>query len=89
MNQKMTWEEIRKQYPDKFVLIDHCEEKKIDEAHTQIMGGEVVFTTDDGKLIFDEYRRRGKPSQMTFAHTHWPQLQVEEIPQPGLRFSNE
>lgn len=88
MGQKLTWEEIRKQFPDKFVLLDNCEEQPIDATHSQILGDEVVLVTSDGKQVFDEYKRRGKPSAMTFAHTQWPKLEIEEIPAPGLRFMN-
>lgn len=86
MGQKLTWEEIRKQFPDKFVLLDHCDEHPIDATHSEITSGEVVLVTSDGKEVFDEYKRRGKPSAMTFAHTQWPKLEIEEILAPSLRF---
>ncbi|MFH0798782.1 MAG: hypothetical protein V2A66_01230 [Pseudomonadota bacterium] len=85
MGQKLTWEEIRTQFPDKFVLIDNCDEHQIDATHSEILGGEVVLVTSDGKRVFDEYKRRGKPSAMTFAHTHWLKLEIEDIQAPSLR----
>lgn len=88
MSQKMTWEQIRQCYPHTFVLLDHCEEKRVDENHVKIVGGEVVLASEDGKIIFDEYRRRGKPADMNFGHTQWTQFEIEEISLPGLRLSN-
>lgn len=88
MGQKMTWEEIRKQFPDKFVLLDNCDEHQIDATHSEILGGEVVLVTSDGKQVFDEYKRHGKPSAMTFAHTQWPKLEIEEIQAPSLRLAH-
>ncbi len=89
MNQRMTWKEIREKYPDTFVLLDHCEEKRIDDMHSEILGAEVIFATPDGKRVFDEYRQRGKPAHMTFAHTHSPKLEIEEVRAPSLRFLHE
>ncbi len=88
MGQKMTWEEIRKQFPDKFVLLEHCDEQQVDATHSEIVSGEVVLVTSDGKQVFDEYKRRGKLSDMTFAHTKWPKIEIEEIRAPSLRFMN-
>lgn len=89
MGQKMTWDEIRQQYPETFVLLDNCEEYQIDDFHSEILRGEVVFVTSNGKQVFDEYKRRGKPSTMTFAHTQWPKLEIEEIQAPSLRFMHQ
>lgn len=88
MSQKLSWQEIRTQYPDTFVLIDQCEEQQLSPDHVEIVGGEVVWSTPDGQAVFEEYRRRGKPSRMSFGHTSWPRFEVEESPAPGLRFSN-
>lgn len=85
MGQKMTWEEIREHYPETFVLLDDCEEKKVEENKILITKGDVVLTNDDGKAIYDEYCKRGQPPHMTFGHTHWKKLEIEEIAFLGLR----
>lgn len=89
MGKRLTWEEIKKNYPDTFVLINNCEEQHLPNQKCLFLKGEVIFTTKDGKEIFNEYRRRGKPSHMTFGHTCWDKLESEEISFMGLRFSNE
>lgn len=88
MTQKMAWEEIRKQFPDKFVLLDHCVEQQIDDTHSEIVSGEVILVASDGQEVFDEFERRGKPSDMTYANTQWPKIEIVEIFAPGLRFMN-
>lgn len=89
MDQKMSWEDIRKQYPETFVLLDHCEEKRETENRVLITKGEVIFTSEDGKVIYDEYCKQGQPPQMTFGHTHWEKLEMEEIPFLGIRPSHD
>ena len=84
MPQKMSWEEIRENYPDTFVLLDNCEEFREEQHKVIIRKAEVVFTSNDGKAIYDEYRRRGKLAQMTFAHTQWEKLEIEERPFFGI-----
>ena len=88
MNQKLTWTEIRKQYPETFVLLDHCEEKRLSDDKIVITMGEVVLTDQDGKVIYDEYCKRGQPATMTFGHTHWDKLEMEEISFLGIRPSH-
>lgn len=85
MAQIMTWEEIRKAFPDTFVLLDHFAEKKIADHKFVVESGEVVFTTQDGKKIFDEYRLRGLSPSLVFGHTTQPTLEFEEIPFFGAR----
>ncbi len=89
MKQILTWAQIRQQYPDTFVLLDHCTERQLGVDRHEIVGGEVIFTTIDGQIIFDEYRRRGKPAHMTFGHTAWTRFEVEDIAAPSLRVSND
>lgn len=85
MGQMMSWEEIRKQYPETFVLLEHCKEQREGRNKICIIGGEVVFTTNNGKAIYDEYCKRGQPSDMTFGHTHSEKLEMEEVPFLGIR----
>lgn len=81
----MTWQEIRNQFPETFVLLDKCEEERIDDNKIAITKGEVVFTTKNGKVIYDEFCKHGQPPQMVFGHTHWKKLEIEEIPFLGIR----
>lgn len=85
MAQVLEWEEIRRQYPETFVLLDHCIEQRHSENKVRIMGGEVVFSNASGKTIYDEYCKRGQPPQMTFGHTHCEKLEMEEVPFLGIR----
>lgn len=87
MPKKMSWEEIRKNYPDTFVLLDNCEETEETEHKVVIHHAEVVFTSNDGKTIYSEYCKRGKLAHMTFAHTTWPKLEIEVRPFFGMRSS--
>lgn len=85
MGQMMSWEEIRQSYPETFVLLNHFQEHRESENMVRITGGEVVFATSDGKAIYDEYRKWGQPSDMTFGHTRWEKLEIEEVAFMGLR----
>lgn len=85
MGQMMSWEEIRQHHPETFVLLDHCKEQREGKNMIRIIGGEVVFTTSNGKTIYDEYCKRGQPADMTFGHTHWEKLEMEEVPFLGIR----
>jgi hypothetical protein len=56
----MKWSEIRKQYPDKFVLIGDIVEKKLSKTKSKILEGHILEISDDGKEIFKAYRRYKK-----------------------------
>lgn len=81
----MTWEEIRRCYPERFVLLDNCEEERVGQNKIVITKGEVVFDDDDGQVIYDEYCKRGQTPRMTFGHTHWDRLEMEEVSFIGVR----
>lgn len=85
MGQKMTWDEIRNKYPDSFVLLDDCEEEREEGNKILITKGKVVFATRDGKVIYDEYCRRGQAPHMTFGHTDSDKLELEEVSFMGIR----
>ena len=85
MGRKMTWDIIRRQYPESFVLLAHCEEAREAENKIVITKGEVVFVSKDGKAIYNEYCRRGQPPHMTFGHTRAEILEMEEVAFMGLR----
>lgn len=81
----MSWTEIREAFPDTFVLLDKCKQKEA-ENRTVILGGRVLFTTNDGKVIYEKYRRRAKSSQdVVFGHTTWPIFEIEHLTFLGIR----
>jgi hypothetical protein len=58
----MKWSEIRRQYPDKFILLGDISEEKISETESRITEGKVLKISDDGKDIrkaYQEYRKKG------------------------------
>lgn len=81
----MTWKEIRNRFPETFVLLDNCEEEKVGESRIIITKGEVIFSTEDGKTVYDEYCKRGQSPLMTFGHTHMDKLEMEEVSFLGIR----
>jgi hypothetical protein len=88
MGQKMTWKEIQAQYPETFVLLDNCEEIQEFENKILITQGEVIFSTQDGKEIYNEYCKRGQLPHMTFGHTRSDKLEIEEVSFMGIRPSS-
>ncbi len=85
MVKKMSWREIRKKYPEQFVLLAHCEEKLKNTHRVVITSGEVILTSSDGKKIYDEYCKQGQPDHMTFGHTHSMSLEMESVSYLGIR----
>jgi uncharacterized membrane protein len=59
----MQWSEIRKQYPNKFVLIGDIVEEKISATQSRILEGTVLKTSLNGKKIrqaYQQYKHQGK-----------------------------
>jgi hypothetical protein len=59
----MKWLEIRKQYPDKFILIGDIVEEKISETQSKIVEGRILGVSDTGKEIreaYQQYKKKGK-----------------------------
>lgn len=52
----MQWSDIRKQYPDKFILLGNLVEEKISEHVSRIVAGTVLHVSDDAQDIRREYR---------------------------------
>ena len=53
----MKWSEIKKQYPDKFILIGNIVEKRISESQSEIIEAKVLEISDNGKEIMRAYRQ--------------------------------
>ena len=52
----MKWSEIRKQYPDKFILIGDIVEERISENQSKVIEAKILEVADDGKEIMQAYR---------------------------------
>ena len=53
----MKWSEIKKQYPDKFILIGNIVEERISDNQSKVIEANVLETSDDGKEIMRAYRQ--------------------------------
>jgi hypothetical protein len=59
----MKWLEIRKKYPDKFILIGDIVEEKISETQSKIVEGRILRVSDNGKEIreaYKQFKKKGK-----------------------------
>ena len=53
----MKWVDIKKKFPDKFILLTDMEEEKISTTECRILGGKVLEASDDLKTIMESYQR--------------------------------
>ena len=53
----MEWMEIKKKYPDQFVLMGNLIEIKLSESKSQIVGGKVLQVSRDAKEIRNAYQK--------------------------------
>lgn len=53
----MKWEEIRQQYPEKFVLLGDVVEEKVSDNQSKILEANVLEASGDGKEILMAYRK--------------------------------
>mgnify|MGYP001571606082 CR=1 FL=1 len=82
----MQWLEIRKQYPNKFILIGEIVEKKMSETQSKIIGGTILKVSDNGKEIrqvYQEYKHKGKEVLYSLPSTP-EEFIVENIPYKGI-----
>ena len=56
----MKWIEIKKRYPDKFILLGDLVEEKISENQSKIIEANVLEIRDSGKDIMQAYRQYKK-----------------------------
>ena len=82
----MKWLEIRKQYPDKFILIGDIVEEKISENQSIIVEGKILKVSDNGKEIreaYQQYKKKGK--EVLFSLPTTPEeFIVENAPFKGI-----
>lgn len=58
----MKWSEIRKQYPDKFILLGDIVEEKITDTKFRILEGRIIQVSDEPKEIrkaYQHYKKKG------------------------------
>ncbi|MBU0700062.1 hypothetical protein KKE26_02005 [bacterium] len=82
----MQWLEIRKQYPNKFVLIGEIVEEKMSETQSKILEGTVLKISDNGKEIrqvYQQYKHKGKEVLYSLPLTP-EEFIVENIPYKGI-----
>jgi hypothetical protein len=82
----MKWLEIRKQHPDKFILIGDIVEEKISENQSIIVEGRILKVSDNGKEIreaYQQYKKKGK--EVLFSLPTIPEeFIVENAPFKGI-----
>lgn len=82
----MKWSEIRKQYPNKFVLIGEIVEEKMSETQSKILEGTVLRISDNGKEIrrvYQQYKHKGREVLYSLPLTP-EEFIVENIPYKGI-----
>lgn len=82
----MKWLEIRKRYPDKFILIGDIVEEKISETQSKILEGRILRVSDNGKEIreaYQQYKNKGK--EVLFSLPTTPEeFIIENAPFKGI-----
>jgi len=82
----MKWSEMRKKYPDKFILIGDLVEEKISETQSKIIEGEILKVSDDGKEIreaYQQYKQKGIEVLYSLPTTS-AEFIVENVPFKGI-----
>ncbi|MBM3236102.1 hypothetical protein FJZ31_07360 [Candidatus Poribacteria bacterium] len=82
----MKWAEIRKQYPNKFILIGDILEEKISETQSKIIEGKVLKISDNGKEIRQAYQQcKQKGLNVLYSLPITPEeFIVENVPVKGI-----
>lgn len=82
----MKWSEMRKKYPDKFILIGDLVEEKISETQSKIIEGKILKVSDDGKEIreaYQQYKQKGIEVLYSLPTTS-QEFIVENLPFKGI-----
>lgn len=56
----MKWSEIKRQHPDKFILIGDIIEEEISKNKSKILEGKILEISDNGKDIMQAYQNYKK-----------------------------
>lgn len=81
----MRWQDIHRQYPNKFVLLGNVVEEKISEFKSKVVEATVLAVFDNGKDIrkaYREYKLRGEDVLYSLPTTE-DEFIVENIPFKG------
>lgn len=82
----MQWTEIRRQYPNRFILLGDPVEEKISDRTYRIVAGDILQVSDDAKEIrksYQAYTQQGK--SVIYALPGTPEeFIVEDVPFMGL-----
>lgn len=68
----MKWSEIKKKYPNSFILLSHLVEEQISENKSRLIAGEIIKTSDDPKIIrslYQQYKQQGMDVLYTLPST--------------------
>ncbi|MBI1926078.1 hypothetical protein HYR99_17725 [Candidatus Poribacteria bacterium] len=82
----MKWSEIRKQHPDKFILIGGIVEEKISGTQSKLIEGKILKISDDGKEIrkvYQQYKQKGMNVLYSLPTTP-EEFIVENVPFKGI-----
>lgn len=82
----MKWPEIKRRYPDKFILIGDIIEEKISENKSKVLEGEVLEVSDNGKDIMNAYQHyKKKGFEVLFSLPSTPEVFIiRNVPFKGM-----
>ncbi len=82
----MKWIEIKKQYPDKFILLGDLVEEPVAKNKFRIVEGKVLKVSDDPKEIMAAYQQLNKAGQnVLFSLPTTPKdFVIENVPYKGV-----
>ena len=89
MGQRLSWEEIRKTYPKRYVLLKNYLQEESEKSKVKIINGEVIFSSSDSREVYHKYTAYKREETVIFAYTGWEVFEVEERPFLGIRFAHD
>jgi hypothetical protein len=81
-----SFQEIRKQFPNEFLILVHPREVQIDQHWIEVTGAEEVIAFDSGEEMFREYKElKKKDQQIRFCTPYYKEkFTIEQIPTLGI-----
>lgn len=82
----MKWADIKKQYPNQFILIGEIVEERISDNQSKIIDAKVLEIRDNGKDIMQAYRRyKQQGMEVLYALPTTPEeFIVKNVPFKGM-----
>jgi len=82
----MKWADIKKQYPDKFLLIGDIVEKRLSERESQVLEVNVLEIRETGQDIMQAYRRyKQEGKEVLYALPSTPEeFIIRDVPFKGV-----